>query len=201
MLAVSQTYAGAVDAIELSEPQMLCFDKSVARGDLTQFTFDYNFVTPEKDLGKEGLIFMGFRLKSNPNSFYLLHGYGQKNWSLYEPGKLLPNGAGEILRPLAPLRVVSEPTNLSAFIDDGEILVGYGLKVYEEDTQEDIFQEMLSYERYSVVRPIKPNMIDTRRICIDYTHIRESSGLFGLPAPVDDSYTGDGLAPIEGPIL
>lgn len=168
--------AVSITASELDEPETLCFDKTIARGDLSQRTFDYNFVVNEEDFGKRGLVFVGFRLRSNPDKVLLMHGYSEINsrgWTEYVPGQLLPEGAGIWLSAVNQIDILHTPTNLSEFEDDGEILVGYGLRIYEDDSNEDIFQEMLLNERFSVVHRLGEQSVSAYRVCVEIIRVEE----------------------------
>jgi hypothetical protein len=149
-----------------SAPAQYCFPKGVLRGELSQTTLDYTFVVPAEDQLKQGHIFVGFRMKSSGNIW--LYGFGA--WAAYDSAAPVAYYGGTLL-PILLLHVIPDPTNLTSFAGDGEVLVGYGLGT----TTSSSFQDMTSNQRYSTIWQVGTQPLYSH-ICLTTTQMTEFSG-------------------------
>lgn len=96
---------------------------------------------------------MGFRRKSQPDMIWLTDGdewvnANNDNTTPKNYPVILPNGDGT-LQPVMPITLSREPIDVSAFVGDGEVWVGYGLK--EAGASEKSYVDMISNRRFSKI--------------------------------------------------
>lgn len=169
-------------AIELDEPQIICFDKNSSSNKISSFTYNHKFTPQKNDIYKEGLVFVFFKLKSDPEKIFIMNGDKyNREWIEISDENSLNEMTGILLKPLLDLDIIITPMDLSSFQGDGEILVGYGIKHYDGQTSKEIFDDMIINERYSTTRVLEDNFIPTRKICITYTHIEEIDQVNSTP--------------------
>ncbi len=125
-------------------------------------------------------MFVGFRLKSQPDVLWL---NGDSIWSKHDitnafsPTAFIP-AFNPVLRlqPIIPTRISRYPIDVSAFVGDGEVWVGYGLRL-ETETHQESFDEMLSSQRFNLVWEIgEPGLSSTNNfatICVSITEVTE----------------------------
>ncbi len=140
-------------AIQFSQPMQYCFSSSEGYAELTRATYTYYLTTAQADHYKDGDIFVGFRLRSQPTTVWLLGKSDIPNdvhsWRVYDavsPARYLSGS----LQPVTRMAILG-PTDISSLALDGEVWVGYGLRPQPGATVRDSFQEMLNSNRYSVV--------------------------------------------------
>lgn len=148
-----------------------CFDKLVVRGNPAHTTLDYVLVIPnEEDQQKVGDIFVGFRRKSNPDTLWL-QGFFD-SWSLYDSSKdpvaVLSTSS---LPPVLQLNIINIPVDLTAFLGDGEVLVGYGRRTNTSSGIKDSFDDMVASKHYSVVWVVSSQRAGSERLCLNATGI------------------------------
>jgi hypothetical protein len=166
-----------------------CFNQNELRGALNQTTFDHYLIVPENDQFKRGDVFVGFRLKSRPNDLWLSKFAGTE-WTVYDgsadPEAYYLNSAR--LTPAMKITIFPQPTDLTAFSGDGELLVGYGLRNNATSTVKDSFEDMVNNRRYSVVWEIGSQLTANWSICLTPSQMRLWDGTVTIePLP-----TGDG---------
>lgn len=129
----------------LSSPMRFCFYQYEGNDDLTKTTLSYKFLVAASDHYKEGDVFVGFRQRSVPGVLWLKNGC---NGVKYDGTLQTPSYK---LQPLISLNIIPQPTDVSAFYEDGEVLVGYGLRTKAGATATDSFQEMVDNDRFSII--------------------------------------------------
>ncbi|UJP08477.1 MAG: hypothetical protein LZF84_05085, partial [Nitrosomonas sp.] len=146
------------DTVKFSAPAQYCFPQTSVRSELGKFDkviLDHNVIINEQDHFKNGDIFVGFRRKSQPDVIWLTDGISwlnaadtanttPKNYPV-----ILPNGDGT-LQPVMPITLSNEPVDVSAYVGDGEVWVGYGLKPAGE-TWEKSYADMISNNRFNKI--------------------------------------------------
>lgn len=147
------------DTVKFSAPAKYCFPQTSVRGELGKFDkviLDHNVIINEQDHFKTGDIFVGFRRKSQPDVIWLTNGAiwlnaadsndsTPRNFSV-----IFPNGDGGTLQPVMPITLSNEPIDISAYVGDGEVWVGYGLKPAGE-TWEKSYADMISNSRFNKI--------------------------------------------------
>ncbi len=161
--------ADIIESIPLPEPGKICFPQTelhaewpvgAAKLRMDQVMLTHYLLVPEHDRFKSGHVFVGFRLQSQPEKLWLFNGY---NWELKEAAiglnfnsynnwlRSLEGYAGSSvsLQPIIPIRVSNYPIDVSTFVGDGELLVGYGLSSTEHDSGgREAFDEMIQSDRF-----------------------------------------------------
>lgn len=208
LLYISLAQADSGSTIKLSEPGEICFPRTSLHADFDKLLhaelnksinvmLDHNLIIPKEDHFKKGLVFVGFRLKSQPDALWLLDG---ENWTKHnnfnsrpftEPPKpfsrFVPFATQpeERLQPLMPTNISRYPVDVSAYIGDGEIWIGYGLSSETEASQEssdipavktsqDIFDEMIDSGRFKAIWNVG-DLLDTfSTICLSITELTET---------------------------
>lgn len=173
--------APASYALDMTFPDAYyCFDQFALRGNLANTTLDYTMVIPKEDQLKVGDVFVGFRLKSSPSVMWL-ESYTD-SWSLYdgngEPVAYLPNSP---LPPVLQINIIGQPTDLTAYSGDGEVLVGYGRRVGPDATMRDSFQDMVANQHYSVIWEVGPQSMGSTRLCLNVTGLSYLTVTVGFP--------------------
>ncbi len=184
MLAVSTSQAAMYSTTVFTKPGQYCVARSEWRGGLSQATFDHHLSIAGNDQFKNGDVFVGFRLRSRPDTLWLSEGGGK--WSVYDASKdpvayyiqgtdlqpVLPSSILPLpteLQPVMRISIIPQPTNLTAFSGDGELLVGYGLRNNTAATVKDSFQDMVNNHRFSVVWSIGAPLEHLGPICLTIT--------------------------------
>lgn len=145
-----------------------CFDKTNFRGGLANATLDHAMVIPGSDQLKTGDVFVGFRLKSNPDVVLLKSSFPD-HWSSYDgTGEPVAYQANISLLPVSLINIIKQPVDLRAYAGDGEVLVGYGLRTGPDATLKDSFQDMLANRRYSVIWHLDPQS-HVQSLCLHVT--------------------------------
>ena len=170
--AVSQA---AVTTTVFTTPTEYCFQQTVLRGELNKTTLDHNLIIATADHFKNGNVFVGFHLKSRPDTLWLLA--SNLKWSAYDGGNPIDFGpygitTTEPLRqvmPVMPVPIIPLPLDLTAFSGDGEIWVGYGLRNSAE--VKDAYQDMINNQRYARIWSIGGTPY-SKLICLTATQMR-----------------------------
>lgn len=137
----------AVSAEEVFDQEMGYYvQQHEWRGDLTQLTFDYHLLLEGDNAFRTGSVFVAFHLRSQPDNWWFLDSVG--NWVMYIPGITPPIYSGRYINPVERIAILREPTDVSAFIGDGEFWVGWG---FSEISDEAAFQDMLDNGRAIMV--------------------------------------------------
>lgn len=158
--SVSQTFPSDMD---------YCFRQGSVVGVSNQVTLNYNHPTEEADLYKDGHIFVVYRLQSNPNLVWIFD--HTKQWFQYDLNNIQGISHASysgVLQPLLPFNIIENPLNLNDHIDDGELFVGYGLKVNSNSSISQSFQEMLDHNRYHKIWTVGNNVPQSKvnTICL-----------------------------------
>lgn len=179
--------ADVVINTKFSAPGKMCFLQTSLHinkdNDLSKIMLSHYLIVPQEDHFKAGALFVGFRLKSQPETLWLYDGDQVKGWSKYDvtnvsaflPSPYVHSGGtsfGVGLQPITPVYISSYPVDVSAYIDDGEVWVGYGLST--EETKP--FDEMMNSKRFQLIWEIgKPlagtELVDISTICIAITEM------------------------------
>lgn len=146
------------DIVEFSTPAEYCFPQTSVKSELGKFDrvlLDHNLIINEEDHFKTGDIFVGFRRKSQPDTLWLTDGTSWLNAADTSDATpkaypvILPNGDGK-LQPVMPIAFSNEPIDVSAYVGDGEVWVGYGLRA-EGETWEKSYEDMVSNRRFNKI--------------------------------------------------
>lgn len=174
------SYADITETIESAEPADYCIPQTLVRGGFENLIIDHNMIIPPMDHARSGDIFVGARLKSQPDTYWLLSGI---TWRKIEEFDDLLNSQYQHFDQLpfvVPISLFNSPINLSEVIGDLEIWVGYGLRSAAESTT-DSFNEMNLNERYELLwvalpPPSSPatGVINlSSDICVETTKVRK----------------------------
>ncbi|MGJ0431539.1 hypothetical protein [Methylobacter sp.] len=160
-----------------SEPMEYCFEQTSLRGGLDRTIQDHHLIVPPEDHFKLGDVFVGFRRKSEPDKLWLYGIFG--NWIDSNDTQYLYSRSVYSMRKLEPVIDVSiflDPTDVTEFVGDGEIWVGYGLRKGETSTEEDSFQDMMDNQRYYRLWQIGGSIEKNSTICLTATQMEEDTG-------------------------
>ncbi len=127
--------------IQLPEPGKLCFPQTMLYAEhnrYDQVMRDHFLLVSEQDWFRDGLVYVGFRLKSNPDELWFFTGreWVNKNSDPDFPVPFNSNSSARTrftpittikLQPVIQTFISNFPVDVSAFVDDGELWVGYGL--------------------------------------------------------------------------
>ncbi|MEY3121177.1 MAG: hypothetical protein RI993_2 [Pseudomonadota bacterium] len=186
LFCISLAQADFTETTRFSEPGRMCFPQTSLRAEPNKFNnimLDHHLIISEEDHFKEGLVFVGFRLKSQPDTLWLFDG---ENWMKHSDADslrpfFLPGGhttppEGQ-LQPVMPTFVSNYPIDVSEYIGDGELWVGYGLSS-ETRTSQESFDEMINSERFNLVWEIGNPKVATagdlglpNTICLSITEL------------------------------
>ncbi len=204
------TLAGETKTV-FTSPGMLCFPQTALRAELERYNnviLDHFVVISKEHHFKEGLVFVGFRLKSKPDELWLFSG---TNWVKYQNDLInsspepfipqvqtLPTGQ---LHPIMPTTISSAPIDTSAYVGDGEIWVGYGLNPSTSGVVE-IFNEMIQNNRFKriweVGKRLNTKEFSPSNICLTITEMTEIDHLVGtLPIPNETSSDIESIPDID----
>lgn len=184
LINVTSAPADIVTNTKFSTPGKMCFLQTSLHinkdNDLSKIMLSHYLVVPQEDHFKAGALFVGFRLKSQPETLWLYDGDQVKGWSKYDGTNVsafLPSpytiGGGAPatgLQPITPVYISSYPIDVSAYIDDGELWVGYGLSTEETKS----FDEMIDSKRFQLIWEIGKPVMDHEyipTICIAITEM------------------------------
>lgn len=142
------------DTVKYSAPAEYCFPQTSVRSELGKFDkviLDHNLIVNEQDHFKSGDIFVGFRRKSQPDILWLLtNGTSWLNASDNSVTTSKAHSGYAKLQPVIPITLSHEPIDVSAYVGDGEVWVGYGLRS-EGETWEKSYQEMINNRRFNKI--------------------------------------------------
>ncbi len=207
LFCIPLTQADQEITTKFSEPGKMCFPQTSLHAEpnkLNSIMLDHYLIISKEDHFKEGLVFVGFRLKSQPDALWLFDG---TNWIKHNdsdsPKPFIPHEYTTLptgqLQPVMPTFVSNFPVDVSAYIGDGELWVGYGLSTDERMPQEltdiepignseiikrrtlqETFDEMISSERFNLVWEIgNPKVVTAgdlgfpNTICLSITELTE----------------------------
>jgi hypothetical protein len=160
-----------------SEPVEYCFEQTSLRGGLDRTILEHHLIVPPEDHFKLGEVFVGFRRKSEPDKLWL---YGIfRNWIASDNNQYLyPKATIPVskLEPVIEVPIFLDPTDVTEFVGDGEIWVGYGLRKGETSTEEDAFQDMMDNQRYYRLWQIGGSIEKNSTVCLTATQMEEDTG-------------------------
>ncbi|UJP00513.1 MAG: hypothetical protein LZF64_01630 [Nitrosomonas sp.] len=159
---------------KFSEPGKMCFPQTSLRAEPNKFSnimLDHYLIVSKEDHFKGGLVYVGFRLKSQPDELWLFDG---ANWvkrsDSDSPSPFIPREYASLptgqLQPIMHTFVSNYPIDASAFVGDGELWVGYGVSSVPlpkgaispcdsecpgGNTSQEIFDEMMSSGRFRLI--------------------------------------------------
>lgn len=150
-LGIAASQADTSETTEFSAPAEYCFPQTSLRGEFDKIILDHHVIIPPEDHFKSGDIFVGARFKSQPDTLWLTNGVSWWNADddIDNPGPKAYSSFSK-LQPVIPVLVNYTPADVSAFVGDGEIWVGYGLRS-EAETWRESFEEMKSSQRFSLL--------------------------------------------------
>jgi hypothetical protein len=111
------TISSQADIVKFSAPAEYCFPQTSVRSELGKFDkviLDHNLIVNEQNHFKTGDIFVGFRLKSQPDTLWLTDGTSWLNAADNNDATsraysvILQNGDGK-LQPVMPTRFLTSP--------------------------------------------------------------------------------------------
>lgn len=158
-------------------PATYCFQQTVLRGEPDRTTLEHNLIVDTADHFKNGNVFVGFRRRSQPDALWLLN--NNLKWSAYDSNNPIDFDPYQLntstpLQPVIPVPIIPLPLDLTAFLEDGEIWVGYGLRNSVEatvTTLKDAYQDMINNQRYKRIWSIGGTPI-SKLICLTSTQMR-----------------------------
>jgi len=136
LFCISLAQADQEITTKFSEPGKMCFSQTSLYAEPNKFNnvmLNHYLIVSKENHFKAGDVFVGFRLKSQPQTLWLYDGV---NWLINNSTSNPPNAIslnpfthlGQFLQPVIPISISNYPIDVSAYIGDGEILVGYGLR-------------------------------------------------------------------------
>lgn len=144
------------DITEFVLPAKYCFPQTFIRSEFGRFDsviLDHNIIIDEENHFKHGDLYVAFRRKSQPDVLWFTDGTSWYSTADEDIPKayptILPHGDGR-LQPVMPIMLSHTPIDVSAFVGDGEIWVGYGVKAEGEPWHES-FRDMLENQRYELI--------------------------------------------------
>jgi|CXWL01.1.fsa_nt_gi hypothetical protein len=149
-LGASLSQADSTETTKFSTPAEYCFPQTSLRGGFDKIILDHHVIISPEDHFKIGDVFVGARFKSKPDVLWLTNGTSW--WKIddnsenagpksYTSGKL---------QPIIPTSISYDPLDVSAFIGDAEIWVGYGLRS-ETEAWREAFDEMKRSQRFNIL--------------------------------------------------
>lgn len=180
------------DIVKFSAPAEYCFPQTSVRSELGKFDkviLDHNLIVNEQDHFKSGYIFVGFRRKSQPDILWLLtNGTSWLNASDNSVTTSKAHSGYVKLQPVIPITLSHEPIDVSAYVGDGEVWVGYGLRAGGE-TWEKSYEEMISNRRFNKIWEITGSTPtsglpgDLLTICLMATEMKTTINTIGFDLP------------------
>ena len=180
-------------------PMEICLPQVVVRGHtFNSVQLNHYLVISPEDRSKAGDIFVGFRLKSQPDAIWLTNG---SSWwtATDEEDSHIPKVYGHFneLPPFAYLEIFNNLENVSAYIGDGEIWAGYGLRK-DGATWQDAYEDMIQNQRFKILWEIGLDSGQSLRpqhglyeaqsiICLTATGMREEANFPCCTTHEDDS--------------
>jgi len=184
-----------------TSPGKLCFPQTSLRAELDRYDniiLDHYVVISKEHHFKEGLVFVGFRLKSRPDELWLFS--RENNWVKYPNGLIdsspepfipqvqtLPTGQ---LQPIIPTTISMVPIDASAYDGDGEFWVGYGLNL-SANSKTEIFNDMIRNNRFKRIWEVGKRLYSgdssPSNICLTITEMTETDHLLRMRIPNDET--------------
>ncbi|MCE7915662.1 MAG: hypothetical protein DYH15_13585 [Nitrosomonas sp. PRO4] len=177
------------DKIQLSSPGKLCFPQTSLHAEwpigengyrLDNVMLTHYLIIPKEDHFKKGAVFVGFRLKSQPEKLWLFDGHEWKIMNDTDPQffvartNTIISDAREIstLQPIIHTYISDFPINVNAYTNDGELLVGHGI-MNESGPAREAFIDMLQNNRFKVLWEIGSNSLNTllETVCLNITEM------------------------------
>jgi len=148
---------------------------------LDKVILTHYLVLPKEGHFKNGYLFVGFRLKSQPEKLWLFDGL---RWAVMDdntgPHSFMttitasdnPLRPYNILQPIVPTYISDFPINVQAYANDGELLVGYGI-TNDPGSIQEAFNEMSQNNRFKVLWEIGSNTLNTllETVCLNITEM------------------------------
>lgn len=186
LLVASATQANDEINTKFTSPGEICFPQSYLYAETNNFKsvmLKHYLIVHKEDHYKTGEVFVGFRLKSQPDVLWLFNG---GRWIMHENGKVPEFFANSAqipfaqLQPVIPTSISDHPIDVSPYVGDGELWIGYGLRS-ESETAQVSFDEMLSSKRFNLIweigNSVIPPIIGSSVICLTITEMTEYSPL------------------------
>ena len=126
----------------------------------TYLTINYHVLVSDEDQGQSGDVYIGARFKSNPDEVWLLSGgvwRNSENTTVGWPTSYVR--FDDQLPPIVRTRISYDTESASTY-GEGEIWVGYGLRLNKNPTPaafQESFAEMVQSKRYSLLWELKEN--------------------------------------------
>ncbi len=187
LLVASATQANDEINTKFTSPGKICFSQTnlyAETGNFKSVMLNHYLIVRKEDHYKTGDVFVGFRLKSQPDVLWLYN--GGVSWIKQEKGKVpefFRNSAQipfDQLQPVIPTSIFHHPIDVSPYVGDGELWIGYGLRS-ESETAQVSFDEMLSSNRFNLIweigNSVIPPIIGSSVICLTITEMTEYSPL------------------------
>lgn len=160
--------ADLAETTESAGATTYCVPQTLVRGGYDNLMIDHNMIIPAADHSKRGDIYVGARLKSDPEALWLLSGI---TWRRIESAEDLSNAQYQGFNQLplvVPVSVFYSPFDASALVGDVEIWIGYGLRS-ATGSAADSYHEMTSNERYELLwQALPPPYIPTSGVSSPY---------------------------------
>lgn len=170
---------------KFSAPGKMCFPQTSLYTQLEEFKsvmFEHYLIVSKGDHFKDGDVYVGFRLKSQPETLWL---YDGGNWIKNDSNNVIASAFdtrqgiqyGQ-LQPIIPTSISHYPIDVSTYVGDGQLWVGYGLRSASGTLQES-FDEMMSSGRFNLIwkvgEPLMSpgDLVDVSTICLSITEMTE----------------------------
>lgn len=180
--------ADLVDTFEYAEPTEYCVAQTSVRGDFDNLVIDHQLIISPEHINQTGDVFVGARLKSQPETSWLLAGI---TWRRIDTGDDLNNSQYQRydqLPLLVPISILNNPVDIREFIGDLEIWIGYGFRSVTDATSVS-FKEMESSGRYELLwsalpppyRPYSGLSNPNASLCLESTMLSKTVRTVQIP--------------------
>lgn len=150
-LSTTLSQADSSETTKFSAPAEYCFPQTSLRGGFDKIILDHHVIIPPEHHFKIGDVFVGARFKSKPDVLWLTNGFSW--WNVDDDSVGPKSYASGKLQPVIPTSISYDPIDVSAFIGDGEIWIGYGLRS-EAESWREAFDEMKRSQRFDILLEI-----------------------------------------------
>ncbi|MBL8498167.1 hypothetical protein ABF87_04630 [Nitrosomonas sp. JL21] len=146
----SLSQADSTAITKFSTPAEYCFPQTSLRGGFDKIILDHHVIISPEDHFKNGDVFVGARFKSKPDVLWLTDGFSWWNIDDNHENAGPKSYTSGKLQPIVPTSISYNPVDVTEFIEDGEIWVGYGLRS-ESETWRESFEDMKRSQRFNLV--------------------------------------------------
>lgn len=186
--------ANEIETTESADTTTFCLPQTQVRGGFENLVIDHNKIIPADDHFKSGDIFVGARLKSDPESLWLLSGITWRRINNVDDLHRSQYQYFEQLPMVVPISVFNSPFDARGLIGDVEVWIGYGLRSVTESAIVS-FNEMTMSGRHQLLWEALPSPYlpasgihnGFADICLETTRVRKISQTVQLPIGSPDN--------------